>query len=160
MKLKQTVGLAFLVILTMLLAACRAPADSSYEQTSAPESGNRPEGAGGPPGGPGGFGEAGLMQIISDATGLDIDSIGQQTAGGATLAEIITANGGNEEEVKARLIESMSQMPNADETDIEQRVSDLLNNPMPQPGPGDGSGGAWGGRQGDGSGGDQGTQSQ
>lgn len=142
MKLKQTVGLAFLVILAVLLAACGAPADSSYEQTSAPESGNRPEGGEGAQGGPSGFGGAGLMQIISDATGLDVDSIRQQTADGATLAEIITANGGNVEEVKARLIESMSQMPNADETDIEQRVSDLLNNPVPQPGPGDGSGGA------------------
>jgi len=108
--------------------------DMSGEGMPNPE-GPRGEGFAGL-GGPGGF-----MQIISDATGLDIDSIRQQTADGATLAEIITANGGNVEEVKALLIESMSQMPNADETDIEQRVSDLLNNPMPQRGPGDGSGG-------------------
>jgi hypothetical protein len=74
------------------------------------------------------------MTIISEATGLSIEELQEEAASGATLAEIITAHGGDVEAVKAELIEAMSQMPNADETDIEQRVSDLLNNTFPGPG--------------------------
>jgi hypothetical protein len=44
-------------------------------------------------------------------------------------AEIVTAHGGDVEAAKAKLIESMSQLPNADEATIERRVDDLLNNP-------------------------------
>jgi hypothetical protein len=72
-----------------------------------------------------------FMAIISEATGLDPQTLQEETASGSTLAEIITANGGDVEAVKAELIEAMSEMPNAQEQDIEQRVSDLLSNPLP-----------------------------
>ena len=76
----------------------------------------------------------GFMTIITEATGLSIEALQEEAASGSTLAEIIMANGGDVEAVRAQLIEAMSEMPNADETDIEGRVSDLLNNPFPGPG--------------------------
>ena len=76
----------------------------------------------------------GFMTIISEATGLSIEELREEAAGGAALADIITANGGDVEAVKAELIEAMSEMPNADETYVEGRVSDLLNNSLPGPG--------------------------
>jgi hypothetical protein len=74
-----------------------------------------------------------MMDIVSEATGLDIDTIREQSANGATLAEIITNNGGNVEDVKTKLIDALSDMPNSAEQDIEQRVEEMLNNPLPQP---------------------------
>jgi hypothetical protein len=76
----------------------------------------------------------GFMTIITEATGLSMETLREEAAGGATLAEIITAHGGDVEAVKAELIETMSEMPNAQEGDIEQRVSDLLDNALPGPG--------------------------
>ena len=73
-----------------------------------------------------------IMNIVSEATGLDVETIREQSANGATLAEIITANGGDVEEVKAKLIEAMMKNPNASEEDVEQRVEEMLNNPLPQ----------------------------
>ncbi len=78
-----------------------------------------------------GGGPMGFMAIISEVTGLDPQTLQEEAASGSTLAEIITANGGDVEAVKAELIEAMSEMPDAQEQDIEQRVSDLLNNPLP-----------------------------
>jgi hypothetical protein len=76
----------------------------------------------------------GFMTIISEATGLDPEALREEAAGGATMADIITAHGSDVEAVEAKLIEAMSELPNAQEGDIEQRVSDLLNNPLPGPG--------------------------
>jgi hypothetical protein len=76
----------------------------------------------------------GFMTIITEATGLSMETLREEAAGGATLVEIITAYGGDVEVVKAELIEAMSEMPNAPEGDIEGRVSDLLNNSFPGPG--------------------------
>jgi hypothetical protein len=42
----------------------------------------------------------------------------------------------------AELIEAMNEIPNAQEQDIEQLVSDLLNNPLPGPGIAGGPGGS------------------
>jgi hypothetical protein len=75
-----------------------------------------------------------FMTIITEAMGLSIEALREEAAGGATMAEIITAHGGDVEAVKAQLIGAMSDMPNAQEQAIEQRVSDLLNNPLPGPG--------------------------
>jgi hypothetical protein len=74
------------------------------------------------------------MTIITEATRLSIEALQEESVGGATMAEIITTNGGDVETVKAKLIEAMSEMPNAGEGDIEKRVSDLLNNPFPMRG--------------------------
>lgn len=126
-----------------------APEEEPAEAMSAPvapESGGRPglRGQGQGPGfegGPTDGGPMGFMNIISEATGLDPETLREEAASGATLAEVITAHGGDVEAVKAKLIEAMSQMPNAGEGDIEQRVSDLLNNPLPMPGIEGGPGG-------------------
>lgn len=87
----------------------------------------------------------GFMTIITEATGLSMETLREEAAGGATLAEIITAHGGDVEAVKAKLIEAMREMPNVQEQDIEQRVSDLLNNTFPGPGIEGGPGGFRGG---------------
>jgi hypothetical protein len=139
MSLKNSVKFILITLLVISLAAC----------SNAPESNrnHNPQG-GGPPGrnaqearppaqgqGPRGQGPQGpgpMMDIISEATGLDIETIREQSANGATLAEIITANGGDVEEVKTKLIDAWSNMPNSSEQDIEQRVEDMLNNPLPQ----------------------------
>jgi polyisoprenoid-binding protein YceI len=71
------------------------------------------------------------MSIISEVTGLDIATIREQSADGATLAEVITANGGDVEAVKAELIAAVGDSPIQQEQDIEQFVSNLLNNPLP-----------------------------
>jgi polyisoprenoid-binding protein YceI len=72
-----------------------------------------------------------LMAIISEATGLDPETLREETASGATLGEIIEAHGGDVEAVKAELITALSTAPDQQEQDIEQFVSDFLNNPLP-----------------------------
>jgi len=135
----------FIITISLALSIVACGADKGPDVTpepvapaAAPESGDRPnvQGQGEAPGfegGPRAGGAMGFMTIISEATGLDPETLREEAAGGATMAEIITANGGDVEAVKAELIEAMSEMPNADETDIEGRVSDLLNNPLPGP---------------------------
>jgi hypothetical protein len=143
---KHTITFIITVTLALLLVACGATkgADTAPEPPApvappeAPESGGRPglRGQGQGPGfegGPTDGGPMGFMNIISEATGLDPETLREEAASGATLAEVITAHGGDVEAVKAKLIEAMSQTPNAGEGDIEQRVSDLLNNPLPMP---------------------------
>lgn len=74
-----------------------------------------------------------LLDIASEATGLDVETIREQTANGATLAEIITANGGDVEAVKAQMIETMEGMSRLpDDGDVEQFVDNMLNNPLGQ----------------------------
>jgi hypothetical protein len=146
LNVKHTITFIITVTLALLLVACGATegADMAPEPAApvappeAPQSGGRPglpgQGQGpGFEGGPTDGGPMGFINIISEATGLDPETLREETASGATLAEVITAHGGDVEAVKAKLIEAMSQMPNAGEGDIEQRVSDLLNNPLPMP---------------------------
>jgi hypothetical protein len=135
---KYTITFIITVTLALLLVACGATPAAPVAPPEAPGSGDRPglpgQGQGpGFEGGPTDGGPMGFMNIISEATGLDPETLREETASGATLAEVITAHGGDVEAVKAKLIEAMSQMPNAGEGDIEQRVSDLLNNPLPMP---------------------------
>ena len=74
-----------------------------------------------------------LLDIASEATGLDVETIREQAADGATLAEIITANDGDVEAVKAQMIEAMEDMPRLpDDGDVEQFVDNMLNNPLGQ----------------------------
>jgi hypothetical protein len=160
MKSKFALALIFLTLLALLLAACATPQDAGPQQNPDaqpspqaeggpppdaegqgppnPEFGGPPEGKGGRPGGPGGPG--GFLEIISEGTGLDVETIRKQTSEGATLAEIVTANGGDLEEIKAKVVEAMGQMPDADQTDIEQRVNDMFSSPLPMFGPGEGQG--------------------
>ncbi len=154
MNAKRTITFIIVTTLALLVVACGADkeGDATPEPPApvapaeAPQPGDRPNfqgqgqgsefGGGASDGGPMGF-----ITIITEATGLSIEAIQEELASGATMAEIITANGGDVEAVKAKLIEAMSEMPNAGEGDIEQRVSDLLNNPLPMRGVEGGPGG-------------------
>ena len=144
MNAKRTITFFIITTLALLVAACgadkgtattpEAPAPVAPAEAPQPPEGRPNLGEQGQRPGFGGGGPMGFMTIISEATGLDPETLQEEAAGGATMAEIITANGGDVEAVKAELIEAMSEMPNADEIDIEGRVSDLLNNPFPGPG--------------------------
>jgi hypothetical protein len=131
MNQKRAITFVIIAMLALLVAACTTTEESEMP----PGPAGRPDFAGGTPG-PGG-GPMGFMNIISQATGLSIEELQEEGANGATLAEIITAHGGDVEAVKAELIQSMSQMPDADEATIRQRVDDLLNNPPLMRGPED-----------------------
>ena len=138
MSLKNSVKFILITLLVLSLAACSNAPESNQNPNppggpgrNAQEGGPPPQGQG--PRGQGPQGPGPMMDIVSEATGLDIETIREQSANGATLAEIITNNGGNVEEVKTKLIDALSDMPNSSEQDIEQRVEDMLNNPLPQP---------------------------
>jgi hypothetical protein len=68
-----------------------------------------------------------VYSLISEATGLSQEEIRAQTAEGATLAEIVEANGGDLEAVRDALIEASAELPNAAELDLEQ----LPSGPVP-----------------------------
>ncbi|MEA3336512.1 MAG: hypothetical protein U9R25_11420 [Chloroflexota bacterium] len=72
------------------------------------------------------FGPARFMDIISEASGIALEALQEQTTEGATLAEIISANGGDMAAAEAALTEFFGQSGNMEPEVIEQRVSDLL----------------------------------
>jgi hypothetical protein len=76
--------------------------------------------------------------IVSEETGLSVEEIQAQTAEGATLAEIVTANGGDLEAVTTALIKVFSEFPGREGQDIEQQVFDFLNGSLVSP-PAEGS---------------------
>jgi hypothetical protein len=139
----------FITTITLALLVVACGADKAEEMTpespapvalaeapQPPESRPDPGEQGQGPGFEGGAragGAMGFMAIISEVTGLSIEELREEAAAGATMEEIIAAHGGDVEAVRAQLFEAMSDMPNVDETDLERRVSDLLNNPLPGP---------------------------
>jgi hypothetical protein len=70
------------------------------------------------------YGEA--MAALSEAAGLSNEEIRTQMADGATLAEIITANGGDLDAFKASLVEIFGKLPNAAQLDLEQTAAEFL----------------------------------
>lgn len=107
---------------------------------------------GNPPAGqPGGrmLGRGGLLgnvaEIVADATGLTPLELRQQIRQGTTLAEIITANGGDVDAVTADIVAAVTEQVNqavadaritqerADQllADLEARVTDALNGEAP-----------------------------
>lgn len=121
--------LVLITLLMLLLAACNSASDQPPANPQNGPGQGRPEQGTGP---------GSMMSIISEATGLDMQTIREQSTNGATLAEIITENGGDVEAARAQLIEAMKDQPDATEQDIEQIVDSLLNNPLPQRGMGGG----------------------
>ncbi len=67
-----------------------------------------------------------VFDVIAEETGLSMEEIQAQAAEGATLAEIVEANGGDLEAVRASLIEALGESPNAAELDIEQMADEWL----------------------------------
>lgn len=89
-----------------------------------------------------------VLETISTATGLERAEITRLLREeDMTLAEIITANGGDVTAVQADLI---AQLTDEFTSNIDQNVDDILNNPLPQRGDRDGRGP--GGRNGNGEG--------
>ena len=86
-----------------------------------------------------------LHDIITEATGLTAQEIRQQVADGATLAEVIEANGGSVDDVVAQVVEVITERVNEAQDNgnlteeraaeilenLEQNVRDALNGEMP-----------------------------
>ena len=106
-----------------------------------------PSQQGGPRGGNDRFGA--VLDAVSEATGLEREEIVTLTReDGMTLAEIITANGGSLDAVQATIVASFTEAVNEELANLDERVSDLLNNPLPQGQRGDGGRGGRDGRRG------------
>jgi hypothetical protein len=109
-KSKHTITFIVVAILALLVTACNAAGEANTvaEPVASPAPLDTDQGQDfqRPGRGPDaqGQGPMAFMNIISEATDLDIATIREQSAGGATLAEIITANGGDVEAVKFEFI--------------------------------------------------------
>lgn len=75
----------------------------------------------------------GFLPIISETTGISVENLQTEMAGGATPAEAITALGGDLDAVRAALIESLSSQPNV--SNVEQQVDEFLNSAFARSGP-------------------------
>jgi hypothetical protein len=67
-----------------------------------------------------------VLTVISEATGLSVEDIQTQTAGGITLGELVVANGGDVETVHDALVQALGEMPNAAEQDLGQLATEWL----------------------------------
>ena len=146
------VGLLVVMIMSLLVGAVSAQ-------------GGGGDGRGGGRGGRGGAFRDGLgdiLQIVADATGLDAQEIRTQLQDGATLADLITANGGDVNAVIADALAVVTEQVNQAVTDgkitqeradeilanAETRITEAINNTTPL-GEGGGRGGGLQDRFGD-----------
>ncbi|MCL4252398.1 MAG: hypothetical protein KJ043_01300 [Anaerolineae bacterium] len=95
-----------------------------------------------------------IIEAIAEATGLEPQEIMQQLRDGGTLADIITENGGDVNNIIAILIGLVTDKTNQAVTDgvitqeradeilanAETRITNMLNNPLPEGGRGEGRG--------------------
>jgi hypothetical protein len=70
-----------------------------------------------------------IIETISDSTGVSIETVRNELAGGASFAEIIAAAGGDLEEVKAAISETSAQASLFQGQDIEEIIDNFLNRP-------------------------------
>lgn len=82
-------------------------------------------------GGRGGRGQGPVLEIIEEATGLEREAIIEAVQGGQTLAEIITANGGDVAAVEAELAAEIAERSGDDLAEVQTRVNELLNSTEP-----------------------------
>jgi hypothetical protein len=68
-----------------------------------------------------------LWSVTSEATGIPVGTLQEGTAAGATLAEVITSQGGDLEAVRAALREAFTEAGLGGD-DVDQRIENLLNN--------------------------------
>ncbi len=68
-----------------------------------------------------------VLNVISETTGIPVETLQQETASGATLTEAIAAQGGDLEEVEAALKEAFAESGRAGD-ELDQRIDSLLNN--------------------------------
>jgi hypothetical protein len=74
-----------------------------------------------------------VFNLAAEATGLSVEEIRTQMAEGTTLAEIISANGGDVAQVRAQIIDAFNDLPNSEELDKEQLADQWLNGVNDQP---------------------------
>jgi len=67
-----------------------------------------------------------LWSVASETTGIPMETLQEGTAGGATLAEVITAQGGDLEAVKTALKEALTEAGFGGD-DVDQQIENLLN---------------------------------
>ena len=67
------------------------------------------------------------LEIVSDSSGIPVETLQAETAEGASLAEVVTAHDGDLAAVEAALTEAFKDLPAAGNQDVEGRVSELLN---------------------------------
>ncbi len=86
-----------------------------------------------PAGGPGGLGGGmdAALTAVAEATGLSADDIRAQMNEGQTLADIVTANGGDLTAVRAAVVAALQTLPEAADMDVEAMADRLLEQAMP-----------------------------
>ncbi|HJS28537.1 MAG TPA: hypothetical protein VJ768_02875 [Anaerolineales bacterium] len=67
-----------------------------------------------------------VFTLISEETGLTVEEIQSAVADGTTLADLLQAHDGDVETVRQALIEAFSELPNADELDLDQMAAQWL----------------------------------
>ncbi|MEM7114611.1 MAG: hypothetical protein AAF614_19395 [Chloroflexota bacterium] len=67
-----------------------------------------------------------VMEVVTEATGLTREELGEQTDAGATLAEVIEANGGDVAAIRATIIETLSESSNGQGVDPERAADRWL----------------------------------
>lgn len=72
-----------------------------------------------------------LLNVVSETTGIPLETLHMDTASGATLADVITAQRGDLEAVKTALREALSEAGWAADG-LDQRIDGLLNNAVRQ----------------------------
>lgn len=92
------------------------------------------------------------FDIVSEALGLDREAISEQLRDGATLAEIISANGGDVDAIQAQIAEALAENRDLDAEEAQERAAAFLNGELrPGEGPrGNGQQGSFGPRNGNG----------
>ncbi|MDX2077064.1 MAG: hypothetical protein SFZ02_11580 [bacterium] len=139
------VGLLVVFVLSLMVGAVSAQGGGGRGQGGGRGGGDRPNGDG----------LRDIVQVVVDATGLDPQDLMQQLRDGAILADIITANGGDVNAVIAEALVVVTERTNQAVTDgkitqaqaddilanAETRITELINNPIPEGGRGEGRGG-------------------
>ena len=67
-----------------------------------------------------------VFEVVGEATGLTVEEIRTQTAEGASLDDLITANGADVSAVREAMIEALNQLPNADDLNPEEIADQWL----------------------------------
>jgi len=64
--------------------------------------------------------------VVAEAAGLPVEELQAQTAGGLSLAEVVSENGGALSALQEKLEELFGGLPNADELDLQQATAEWL----------------------------------
>jgi hypothetical protein len=73
------------------------------------------------------------VPVVSEATGISVEVLGEAISGGKTLAEAIEAEGGDLTAAETALRDALKEAPNLDEQGIEAQIEAILNGAPPAP---------------------------